>query len=89
MRGKRKDAMSIVDQAPRPDQPMLYQVKVWGRITEHLVDWSEGMTVAFEDNITTINAVVDQSSLRGIVTRLWDLNVTLISINRISTITEE
>jgi hypothetical protein len=28
--------------------------------------------------------VVDQAALRGILTRLWDLNLDIISVNRIS-----
>jgi len=28
-------------------------------------------------------AVIDQAKLRGIINKLWDLNLTLISVNRV------
>ena len=45
------------------------------------------VTVQSESNdalITTLTgAVADQSVLRGILNKIWDLNLTLISVNRI------
>ena len=42
------------------------------------------MTVTFESNITTLSgAVVDQAVLRGILDKIWDLNLVLISVIRI------
>jgi hypothetical protein len=42
------------------------------------------MTITSGDDITTLTgAVADQSALRGILTRLWDLNLDLISVNRV------
>jgi hypothetical protein len=33
--------------------------------------------------LTTITGTVDQSTLRGILTKIWDLNLTLISVVRV------
>jgi hypothetical protein len=70
------------------DKPATYyRVKVQGRLTENWSDWFSGMTVTFEGGsapITTLTgAVADQAALRGMLCKLWDLNLTLISVRRI------
>jgi hypothetical protein len=62
-----------------------YQIKVQGRLSENWSDWFGGMRVTFERrsddaSITTLTGVVaDQAALRGILDKIWDLNLTLIS----------
>jgi hypothetical protein len=69
----------------------VYQIRVDGRLDERRADWFEGMTMGFELTssdmlITTLTgAVADQARLRGILSKLWDLNLTLISVVRIET----
>ena len=68
---------------PGSDQAA-YRIKVQGRLTENWSDWFSGMTITFESDITILTgAVADQAALRGILTKIWDLNLTLISVNRI------
>jgi hypothetical protein len=68
---------------------MHYQIKVYGAIDPSWSDWFSEMELASETGsdgrpITTLTGiVVDQASLRGIVTRLWDLNLSLISVVQI------
>lgn len=65
----------------------VYQIKVQGRLGEGWTAWLNGMSVIIERSeppVTTITgAVIDQARLRGIINRLWDLNLTLISVNRV------
>jgi len=43
------------------------------------------MTLIFEDEATILTgAVADQSALRGILNKLWDLNLILVSVNRLN-----
>jgi hypothetical protein len=66
-------------------QPTAYQIKVQGTLDEGWVSWFSGMTLAFESDTTTLaGAVADQSALRGILNKLWDLNLVLISVNRLN-----
>ena len=71
------------------DQPVAYQIKVQGRLDASWSDWFSGMAVGSEEEsdgfpITTLTGTVaDQSVLRGILNKIWDLNLTLISANRI------
>jgi hypothetical protein len=68
----------------------MYQIKVQGRIDERWSGWFEHLTIAFgigSDGapITTLSGpVADQAALRGILNKLWDLNLTLVSITRIN-----
>lgn len=78
--------MKDVDKRPGLGQPEGYQIKVQGRLTENWSDWFSGMTIVCESRsdgapITTLTgAMADQSALRGLLDRVWDLNLTLISV---------
>lgn len=73
-----------MEQNPSVDRPVIYQIKMEGKLDENWSDWFSGMTVTLESNITVLTGpVADQAALRGILTKVWDLNLTLISVNRI------
>ena len=66
----------------------LYCIVVKGLLDENWVDWiSKDMLISAESNNhdfpTTVLTckVIDQSQLRGILTRLMDLNMELVSVN--------
>ena len=68
------------------DQPSVYQIKMQGRLDESWSGWFNGMAITFDSGDTTLTGpVADQSALRGILTKLWDLNLALISVHRIYT----
>ncbi len=68
---------------------MRYQIKAQGLVDPSWSEWFSGMDLVVETGtdgkmVTTLTGpVVDQAALRGIVTRLWDLNLTLVSIARL------
>ncbi len=65
---------------------MRYQIKIQGAIDDSWSEWFSGMdlSVAADPDgnpITTLGGpVADQATLRGILNRLWDLNLTILSI---------
>ena len=67
----------------------VYQIKVQGRLGERWANWFEGLAITYENatdgssNTTLTGAVADQPALRGILSQLWDLNLVLVSVNRI------
>jgi len=72
-----------VKQYPDPDGPITYQIRVQGRLDENWSDWFSGMTITFEGGVTTLTGpIADQAALRGLMTRIWDLNLTLLSVTR-------
>ena len=70
-------------------QEAVYQIKVDGPLDEKWSNWFNGMTLSFEqangDSPITILTVrvVDQARLRGILNKLWDMNLAVISLNRL------
>ena len=68
------------------DMPATYQIKVEGKLDPSWSDWFSGLTITVEgtsSTITTMTGTVDQSILRGILTKIWDLNLALISVMRL------
>lgn len=71
------------------DQPATYQIEVQGALDASWVEWFDSMTILVERRgngsfITTLSgSVADQAALRGILSRLWDLNLALLSVFQI------
>ncbi len=69
--------------------PAHYEIRVCGKLGDHWSDWCGGLRFAsdtMEDGavITTLTGVVaDQAALRGILAKIWDLGLTLLSVNQI------
>jgi len=67
----------------------VYQIKVEGHLPEHWSDWFNDLEItrrAASDGVPmTIltGPVADQAALHGILNRIRDLNVKLISVNQI------
>ena len=63
-----------------------YQIVVQGQLDESWTAWLEGMTIAQADArdgtplVVLTGPVADQAALRGLLSRLWDLNLTVIAI---------
>jgi hypothetical protein len=73
--------MSLNDKNPR----VIYEIRVQGELDRSWEAYFNDLSIAFahtgESSITTLIApVVDQPALRGLLCKLWDLNLTLISV---------
>jgi hypothetical protein len=68
---------------PGPARPTVYQIRVRGHLEDRWADWHEGLTVTLEETGDTLLTVpvVDQAALHGLLRRLRDLGVPLLSIN--------
>jgi hypothetical protein len=65
------------------DQTGLYEIQVLGILDESWSGWFGGMIITVEKDVTTMSgSVPDQTALRGILDRIWDLNLALISVRR-------
>jgi len=66
-----------------------YQIVVRGHLREKWADWFSGLAITSEvqpdGNAITILAgpLKDQSALRGVLIKLWDLNLVLISVQQV------
>ncbi len=70
-----------------PNEPMAYQIRLKGHLGSHWTDWFEGLTITLEENGDTLltGPVIDQSALHGLLKRVRDLGMPLVSLNRVET----
>jgi hypothetical protein len=68
-----------------PGQPMVYQIWVKGHLGREWTDWFEGLTVTTLDNGETLltGPVVDQAALHGLLKKVRDVGMPLISVLRV------
>ena len=78
-----------------PGQPKTYQIKAQGQLDESWSDWFDQMTVTVECNadglpVTTLTGtVIDQAALHGLLRRINDLNLPLLSVEQIDVSEDE
>lgn len=62
-----------------------YEIRVKGHLDKSGVDWFDPLTISHEANGETLlaGALPDQSALHGVLNRLRDLGVQLISVNSV------
>jgi hypothetical protein len=68
-----------------PGQPIVYQIRIKGHLGRQWTDWFEGLTITPEDNGETLltGPVVDQAALHGVLKKVRDLAMPLLSVNRV------
>ncbi len=66
--------------------PFIYQIHIKGHLDEHWMRWFEGLEVTqHPDGETVISGAMDQAALHGILNRIRDLGLELISVQRYPT----
>ena len=62
-----------------------YEVRIDGRLGRRWSAWLDGMDIASEADGTTVlrGTVVDQAALHGLLSRLRDIGLPLISVTRV------
>jgi hypothetical protein len=67
---------------PTRHEPAGYRLRVAGHLDDHWSPWFGELTLAHEDDGTTslTGAISDQAELHGLLTKIRDLGVTLISV---------
>jgi len=70
---------------PAPHPPGNYELRVDGHLDQHWSAWFGGLSLTHDDDgITTLRGpVTDQAELHGLLTKVRDLGVTLLSVKRI------
>jgi len=64
---------------------MVYQIRIMGHLGRQWTDWFDGLTVPLEDNGDTLltGPVVDQAALHGLLKKVRDLGMPLVSVIRV------
>jgi hypothetical protein len=67
------------------DQPMIYQIRIKGHLNPQWTGWFEGLTIMLEEDGDTLltGIVIDQAALYGLIKKVRDLGVPLLSVNSI------
>ena len=61
-----------------------YRIKLKGCLDPKWSDWFEQMAISTEHGNTILTgSVADQAALHGLLTRIRDLNLTLLSVERL------
>ena len=67
-----------------PDRsPVIYRIKIKGHLDPSWAEWFDDMVVTHDsDGTSTLSGpLVDQTALQSVLSKLGDLNLTLISVN--------
>ncbi len=67
------------------DQPMVYQIRIEGHLGPKWTDWFGDVSITLEDDGETLltGPVVDQAALHGLLRKVRDLGMPLISAIRL------
>ena len=71
-----------LDQHADLARPMTYQIRITGRLDSQWEEWFEGLTITLDGGDTLITGpVVDQAALHGVLKRVRDLGMPLVSVS--------
>jgi hypothetical protein len=72
---------------PTPDtrEAGRYEIRLAGHLDARWTAWFDGLTVAYESDGSTVisGQVVDQAALHGLLQRVRDLGLPLVSVRRV------
>jgi len=68
-----------------PGQPNIYEIRVKGHLGRQWTEWFGGLTITLEDDGVTLltGPVIDQAAMYGLLKKLSDLGMLLLSVNRV------
>ncbi len=71
-----------------PDQPVIFEIRFKGHLGSQWTDWFGGLAITLADNGETLltGPVIDQASLYGLLKKVRDLGMPLVSVNRVSSV---
>lgn len=71
--------------ASTEDQPGYFEIRIKGHLDNRWADWFDELTIRLEDNGETLltGQVADQAALHGLLRKVRDLGMPLVSVNRI------
>lgn len=63
----------------------VYEIRIGGALDNHWAGWFEGLTMTSKEDGTTVlvGPVTDQAALHGLLAKVRDLGLPLLSVNRI------
>jgi hypothetical protein len=76
---------NIVNAATDPDELRVYQIRIKGHLGSGWADWFGAVSISPQDNGETLltSPMLDQAGLHGLLKKVRDLGIPLISVNRV------
>jgi hypothetical protein len=70
---------------PTQTHPTCYEFRVEGHLPPQWAEWFEGLTITLEEDGDTLitGQVIDQAALHGLLKKVRDLGLSLVSVNRV------
>ncbi|HEX6302627.1 MAG TPA: hypothetical protein VFZ76_00445 [Anaerolineales bacterium] len=70
---------------PKKNACEIYEIKIQGHLDTKWSEWFYGMTITHERSgaTTLCGPLPDQAVLRSVLDRIWDMNLQLLSVNKI------
>ena len=67
------------------DHPVVYEIRIGCQLNSPWMDWFDGLAIAMEESGNTLIAglVADQAALFGLLKKVRDLGMPLVSVNPI------
>jgi hypothetical protein len=67
----------------RHNQQKRYEIRLKGHMEARWVEWFDGLAITLEENGSTLlsGPLADQAALHGILKKVRDLGLTLLSVN--------
>jgi hypothetical protein len=84
-----QERYKVTTKDPRPQsdllEPVIYQIRVDGHLGQGWTDWFEGLSIRLEEDGKTLltGPVIDQPALYGLLKKVRDLGMPLISVQRL------
>lgn len=68
---------------PDMDQPVIYQIRIKGHLSQQWMGWFEGLNILLDTDDSTLltGSIVDQAALHGVLKKVRDLGMPLLSVN--------
>jgi hypothetical protein len=66
-------------------EPQTYEIRIKGHLADRWAYWFEGLTITLQPNGDTLltGPVIDQAALHGLLRKVRDLGMPLLSVNRV------
>lgn len=63
-------------------QSTIYEIRIRGHLSSQWTDWFEGLSITLTEGDTLLaGPVVDQAALHGLLRKVRDLGMSLVSVN--------